>query len=423
MAENKKKKRIKWWHITLIGFGMLILLFATWRITLDIKVDAALEEIREAGFPTDLQELEKWYGELTEDVKKATDKLVDALQAVDIDHNNVQALPIIGEAELPEPNQPMDPNIVTAISEYLTGKREVLEAVTAALEAEEFHYPLNYDGGFTSVPYLRNVRNATRLLDLRIILAAENGNIAKALDNMDHAVSLGDVFVDHPNIVSQLVRIAVIASAVKPTERILSRNELDEGQLAKLNSILNRVRQDSYFKRALIGERASMLDGFYHWFGGYDAVGLVDYDALLYMSCMKRLIVACDQPPHTRLEAAKELDSRIEDLGKLHILLRMIWPAITKVLELENRVIADVRCAKVAVGIERYRLDEGHLPADLETLVGGYIEEVPVDPFTGKGLIYKRQEHQYVVYSVGADLADDGGDEDYDIAMTVYLSR
>ena len=149
----------------------------------------------------------------------------------------------------------------------------------------------------------------------------------------------------------------------------------------------------------------------------------MDYDVLFYTSCMKRLIAACDKAPCKRLQTATQLGSKIKNLAAWHIALRMAWPAITKVLELENRVIADVRCAKVAVGIERYRLNEGHLLADLQMLVGDYTEEVPVDPFTGKGLIYKRQEHQYVVYSVGADLADDGGDEDYDIAMTVYLSR
>ena len=40
-----------------------------------------------------------------------------------------------------------------------------------------------------------------------------------------------------------------------------------------------------------------------------------------------------------------------------------------------------------------------------------YLDTVPEDPFDGKPLRYKRLPKGYVVYSIGWDGKDDGGDE------------
>ena len=40
-----------------------------------------------------------------------------------------------------------------------------------------------------------------------------------------------------------------------------------------------------------------------------------------------------------------------------------------------------------------------------------YLKAVPLDPFDGKPLRYKKLSPGYVVYSIGEDLSDDGGQE------------
>ncbi len=44
-----------------------------------------------------------------------------------------------------------------------------------------------------------------------------------------------------------------------------------------------------------------------------------------------------------------------------------------------------------------------------EELVGTYLQEIPVDILTGKPLLFKIQDDQPVIYSVGMDHDDDGG--------------
>jgi len=67
--------------------------------------------------------------------------------------------------------------------------------------------------------------------------------------------------------------------------------------------------------------------------------------------------------------------------------------------------------------LELYRKEhENRYPATLETLCNGYIEKVPVDPFSnvGKSVIYKVDDDctGYLIYSVGVNRTDNGGQDD-----------
>jgi len=45
---------------------------------------------------------------------------------------------------------------------------------------------------------------------------------------------------------------------------------------------------------------------------------------------------------------------------------------------------------------------------------------LPVDPFTGQPLRFRKLETGYVVYSVGENGVDDGGEEEKDITFRVF---
>lgn len=72
---------------------------------------------------------------------------------------------------------------------------------------------------------------------------------------------------------------------------------------------------------------------------------------------------------------------------------------------------------RVVVAVERFRLRHGHLPTVLTELVPEFLASVPVDPFDGQPLRYRRLSagaaevygRPYVIYAVGRDRRDDGG--------------
>ena len=68
------------------------------------------------------------------------------------------------------------------------------------------------------------------------------------------------------------------------------------------------------------------------------------------------------------------------------------------------------RSSRVAVAVERFRRDRGALPGALTDLVPAYLSDVPVDPHSGRPLLFRPAAGAYTIYSVGPDRKDDGGD-------------
>jgi hypothetical protein len=73
--------------------------------------------------------------------------------------------------------------------------------------------------------------------------------------------------------------------------------------------------------------------------------------------------------------------------------------------------LALVRAARVAVAIERYRREHAErMPVRLDELVPGYLEGLPIDPYSGRRLLLHAEGRSYAVYSVGPNRRDDSGD-------------
>jgi len=77
--------------------------------------------------------------------------------------------------------------------------------------------------------------------------------------------------------------------------------------------------------------------------------------------------------------------------------------------DLLEKNVASHQLTLLALALEIGRAEQGRYPTRLESLVGRYVESLPLDPFSGKGLVYRRQGEGNVVYSIGPNLRDDGG--------------
>jgi hypothetical protein len=64
-----------------------------------------------------------------------------------------------------------------------------------------------------------------------------------------------------------------------------------------------------------------------------------------------------------------------------------------------------------AIALRRFQLRHGQLPPSLEALVPEFLPAVPYDCMVGQPLRYRlKADGGYVLYSVGEDGKDDGGD-------------
>jgi hypothetical protein len=70
---------------------------------------------------------------------------------------------------------------------------------------------------------------------------------------------------------------------------------------------------------------------------------------------------------------------------------------------------AQLQTTLAAILVERYRLATGRFPSDWKELVPGYAEASLLDPYTGQPLRLKQTDYGIVIYSVGRDGNDEGG--------------
>ena len=87
----------------------------------------------------------------------------------------------------------------------------------------------------------------------------------------------------------------------------------------------------------------------------------------------------------------------------------LLLPSLNVCAEATSRNEAGRDATRLAIAIERFYLKHGRLPLQLDELVPGFLDSLPVDPFDGASLRYRVDAEEYLVYSIGADGRDDGG--------------
>ena len=78
-------------------------------------------------------------------------------------------------------------------------------------------------------------------------------------------------------------------------------------------------------------------------------------------------------------------------------------------LEYLARHRAQKACTKAAILLRLFRMKHVTYPETLDTLASELVGKPLVDPFSGKGLMYRRDGNGFIIYSVGPNGADDGG--------------
>ena len=71
-----------------------------------------------------------------------------------------------------------------------------------------------------------------------------------------------------------------------------------------------------------------------------------------------------------------------------------------------------LRSCRLAIALKIYKSQKSNYPKSLNELCPTIIEKLPKDPFNEKDFIYKQKGADVIIYSVGNNLKDDGGEKD-----------
>ncbi len=135
-------------------------------------------------------------------------------------------------------------------------------------------------------------------------------------------------------------------------------------------------------------------------------------DHALFLSLMNRRINEVQLPMHEQAARDKQFEQEVRQLPQNAVLTRMLLPSLAKLGDAFRRKHALLRCTIVALAAERYRREKKSWPDKLDQLCPQYLAAVPLDPYDGKPLRYRHVKDGVVIYSVGQDAADNGGNID-----------
>jgi len=82
-------------------------------------------------------------------------------------------------------------------------------------------------------------------------------------------------------------------------------------------------------------------------------------------------------------------------------------PEVNSYLESKVQMEGFIRATQLLIALELFERDNGGLPGELTALTPRYLDNLPLDPFTGKSFHYSAEKRFF--YSVSKDLKDSGG--------------
>jgi hypothetical protein len=343
------------------------------------------------------------------------------------------------------------------IDKWIEDQKQALDLVLAGTQ-KPYHW-WDYGSGRSTytiwsirLPELNKLKMLARALSWRAWLSAEQGRYKDALGDMMTCYRFGQHHRGNRTLIEQLVGMAIEALALGNLRDILHNYEIDYHVLTRLQKDFEQTIAGEDFVVQFEVEKLSAYDAIQRCFtedrlgGGHLSLkGFKLFRSLLgeddYYSILLHMIDegAWTTPLHvlfthpnkqqTREMADRYYDfclrmahktpaqMRAEDIDfenqgfeiiKGNILLEIVAPAFSKVIEFSHRIRAQVPAPITIVALLRYQNDRGVYPQSLEELMTeGYISALPMDPWSDKPLVYKRTDDDFMLYSIAENFTDD----------------
>jgi hypothetical protein len=349
--------------------------------------------------------------------------------------------------EFAVPAQPRSPaeDVLLALRKY----DSIVEELRAACQLPESRYPVNYDSESPwaiLLPHLAQLKSCAMLLQLRSTAELQNGQADQALDDVRLTLQLSDKVRTEPILISHLVRLAMVQLMLQPIWEGLAEHKWSDAHLVTLDAELARLDFIAAYRLGLHGELGGqtgemdlirrrpehLLD--LANFGDLDGQNIPSHlprrlivhlipTGWFYQNeyrsarlVMDYLLPAADVSqgtfsPDLVRRGAAALSAETKSSGPFNWYEQLMLPALGNVTKKFAYGQASVDLARLAIALERCRLAQGAYPESLDALAPRFIVKVPHDVIGGQPLHYHLETNgQFVLYSVGWNEADDGGE-------------
>ena len=404
------------------------------------QFDHALAEARADGQPLTLPDIERASRQCPEEQNGASIivALASRLETIAKDEQ-VRVLPTFSDADKKLAEQPLGQPWPAAVDEQVAA-----QLARFLSELGQIDHLRRFERGRFPFPYTRNpatglswlsdaafsmnraIETAVRLKTLDVMWRSMHGETARLVEDVAVLLSFSRMLQDEPVLMDSLIGAAADAAAATALEEACAHNVLTVEQLSAVMELLSAADARNLLLAGSIGERALRLER-------ANVSGLSASDAgrsapivsrvlwsvpgargwmLRFQSAtvgmQNRFVAAAMRPENTMIEYRRLVGAK-PDLTERMNRLQAASYISDRAFELNASSKAVVRSALVALAAERYRLDKNTFPPTADELVPGYLGTVPRDPYDGRPLRYRLTEQGAVVYAIGENMIDDGG--------------
>jgi hypothetical protein len=352
----------------------------------------------------------------------------------------------------PDPGVPDGTRTDTFLAAWDTAAQDIagVQMVLDQLRAELTDPPRTAGGDYSVDPnttlkpdYVR-LRTASQWLSGAVTLAMHKEDTQGALTNLTAFLNLSQAYRDDPTLVAHMVRSAIAGMGVAAAWDALQSGNWTEQRLAALQSSVQRAEATADLARAFECERAWVFSlgnnartnpspgpatavGFgvpktiVPVFNAAWRGALAPRDLCVYLDRMQPYVDAARAiRDGMRWSDVKAMSSPTNEPQTTlaewqHTYLTPFSAAAVPRMDKALLTIARNETLRqmtlAAIAIRRHELRHGQPPPSLEALVPALLPKLPHDSFSGQPLRYRRTDDGGILlYSVGADGKDDGGD-------------
>jgi hypothetical protein len=265
----------------------------------------------------------------------------------------------------------------------LAEAQPLLEVLDRAAEKRFCHHVFDVDAA--RFPKFQAFRNASALLSLRTVDLAMAGDGDRAVFSLVSALRFLRALEAEPVLIAHLVRLANAGRASNDLDAILGATP-SEASLRTLAAALRRAEAPYLMRRAFLGERIWLIglarqSGGERFWQDWEARRKIARD----IGAMAPAIQAAGDPWPAVLSSVPA--AAPDDQAA-------IWSRTT---ERTASIVALMRAGRVATLVELYRRRHGALPSDLAEVAASSGQPLPVNPYTGDALVYRRSDDRFSI--------------------------